>query len=58
MVLFLKLIRTLDMVLGAHDVFQCKNVGYFTIMFVHGAHETSSYPLDTTKGPVKGIIVM
>ena len=27
-------------------------------MFVYGDHETSLYPLDTTKGPVKGIIVM
>ena len=58
MVLLLKLIRTLDMVLGAHDVVQCKNVGYYTIMFVYAAHETSLYPLDTTKGLVKGIIVM
>ena len=57
MVLVLKLIRTLDMVLGARDVVQCKNVGYYTIMFVYGAHETSVYPLDTTNSPVKGIIV-
>jgi len=58
MVLVLNLIRTLDMVLGARDVVQCKNVGYYTIMFVYGAHETSLYPLDTTKSLVKGIIVM
>ena len=58
MVLVLKLIRTLDMVLGSHVMDQCKNVGYYTIMFVYAAHETSLYPLDTTKGPVKGIIVM
>ena len=58
MVLVLKLIRRLDMVLGARDVVQCKNVGYYTIMFLYGAHETSLYPLDTTKGLVKGTIVM
>ena len=53
MVLILKF-RTLDMVLGACDVVQCKNVGYYTIMFVYGDHETSLCPLDTTKGPIKG----
>ena len=57
-VLVLKLIRTLDMVLGARDVVQCKNVGYYTIMVFYGDHETSLYILDTTKGLVKGIIVM
>ena len=46
------------MVLGAHDVVQCKNVGYYTIIFVYGDHETSLSPLDTTKGPVKGMCVM
>ena len=46
------------MVLGACGVVQCKNVGYYTIMFVYGDHETSLYPLDTKKGHVKGIIVM
>ena len=50
--------RTLDMVLGARDVVHCENVGYYTIMFVYGAHETSLYPLETTKGHVKGIFVM
>ena len=58
MVLVLKLIRTLDMVLHSRDVVQWKNVGNYTIMFVYVAHETSLYPLDTTKGHVKGIIVM
>ena len=58
MVLLLRLIRTLDIVVGSRDVVQCKNVGYYTIMFVYGAHETSLYPLDTTKGPIKGLIVM
>ena len=57
MVPFLKF-RTLNMVLGAHDVVQRKNVGYYTIIFVYAAHETSLYPLDTTKGPIKEIIVM
>ena len=57
MVLVLKF-RTLDMVFVACDVVQCKNVGYYTIMFVYGAHETSLCPLDTTKGPVKGILAM
>ena len=57
MVLVLKF-RTLDMVLGARDVVQLKNVGYYTIMFVYGVHETPLYPLDTTKGHVKGILVM
>ena len=50
--------RTLDMVLGSRDVVQCKNVGYYTIMFVYGAHEASLYSLDTTNGHVKGIVVM
>ena len=53
MVLVFKLITILGMFLHARDVFQCKNVGYYTIMFVYGAHETSLYPLDTTKGRVK-----
>ena len=57
MVLVLKF-RTLYMVLGVRDVVQCKNVGYYTIMFVYGDHETSLCPLDTTKGPVKGIFVI
>ena len=57
MVLVLKF-RTLDMVLGACDLVQLKNVGYYTIRFVYGDHEISLYPLDTTKGPVKGIIIM
>ena len=46
------------MVLGARDAVQCKNVGYYTIIFVYGAHEKSLYLLDTTKCPIKGIIVM
>ena len=50
--------RTLYMVLGAHDVVQCKNLGYYTIMFVYGAHEKSLCPLDTTKGTIKGIFVI
>ena len=58
MVLVFKLIRTLDIVLGAHDVDKWKNVGYYTIVIVYAAHETSLYPLYTTKGHVKGIIVM
>ena len=57
MVLVLKF-RLLDMVLGACDLDQCKNLGYYTIMLVYGAHETSLCPLDTTKGHVKGIFVM
>ena len=57
MVLVLKF-RTLDMVLGACDVVQWKNVWNYTIMFVYGAHETSLCPLNTTKCLVKGIFVM
>ena len=57
MVLVLKF-RTLNMVVGARDLVQCKNVGCYTIMFFYGAIETSLCTLDTTKGHVKGIFVM
>ena len=48
MVLILKF-KTLDMVLSAYDVVQCQNLGYYTIMFIYGAYETSLCPLDTTE---------
>ena len=48
MVLILKF-KTLDMVLGACDVVQCQNVGYYTIIFVYGASKKYLSPLDTTK---------
>ena len=57
MVPFVKF-KTLDRVLSFIDVVQYKKVGYYTIMFVYGAHETSLCPLNTTKGSVKGIFVM
>ena len=46
MVLILKF-RMLDMDLGAYDVAQYQNIGYYNISFVYGAHFTSLCPLDT-----------